>query len=592
MSAEKIQTICRIRPVSSNGDSNVRVNSSQTLTLTHKGSHEFTYDKVCEPEIEQKGFYESNIKFILPHILQGKNTTLICYGPTGSGKTYTMYGNVFKNMEMTVNSARGSQTRKRKRRRRRAKKSKFKSSYNYDSDDSNETKVSHSNNSSGSNSSKRTRSGIQEVDAKLLKSSGVVNRLMKDLLRMYYTPSVVENLTSCTIDVSMLQLYNENLYDLLNSNGSETVLEMKEIRGKISIPNCTVTRIRCYSDFLKVLSSGRQRLKIAATSLNSTSSRSHTILYIQFKQYYELEGRSKFSKIMIVDLAGSEQIKMSEVKGVNMQEAININKSLTMLGMVIAQLTSNQSHISYRDSKLTRLLKDSLGGSSKCVMVLNISQDPRLSVQTISTLRFGERVKIIKNKTKINLRRPLKWYIQQYEKLKKELTKYKKLYQKLLTSKPPTRNSNSPINVPSQQQQQQHEEQKQKRTEESDTKKLTVPKFVNRPSKLSIRDQVLLNMQNKGEKNTPDSPAVSECASTYSVADSVTNSYVLSERLSVIGNDVGVYSEFENSTFSDGSDRMSEDINEFVQASGLANEADNQVGEQHQLFIIDQEVTI
>lgn len=575
MSVERIKTICRIRPnANENIPSNLRIDSNQSLTLTHNGEYNFTFDKVCQPNISQKEFYDHNIKFVLPHILQGKNTTLICYGPTGSGKTYTMYGNVFKNIESVVHSARGSRSR---RPRKRAKRSKFKKTYTYDSDDSD------NKNSSGSGQSCRSRNTlisleereeIQRLDAKLLKSSGVVNRLIKDLLNMYYHPNSVENLTSCTIDISMLQLYNENLYDLLSVDNFEHALEMKDIRNRVSISKCTVTRLKCYNDFTKVLQSGRQRLKIAATSLNSTSSRSHTILYIQFKQYYELEGRSKFSKIMVVDLAGSEQIKLSKVEGENMTEAININKSLSMLGLVISQLTNNQKYIHYRDSKLTRLLKDSLGGSSKCVMVLNISQDPRLGIQTMSTLRFGERVKTVKNKTKVNLCRPLKWYIKQYNKLKREVEKYKMLYTKLQSAKSTSK-------------------QKEPEAKEPETKVTVLPDANEPESKepeakeqkdtgISVRDLLLLNMgRNRAQTN-----------SEMSFQSPRASNYVQSEHLSVMSMDTqGMYSDLDAMSEA-GSERLSDDIQEFVQASGLVENEDEQDGEHHQLFIIDQDVSI
>ena len=153
---------------------------------------------------------------------------------------------------------------------------------------------------------------------------------------------------------------------------------------------------------ISTIETGKSYRASAATLMNAESSRSHSILSIQVNQHNSSTGRQRKGKIFLVDLAGSEKISKTGAKGVRLEEAKNINKSLTALGMVINALCDGSSHVPYRDSKLTRILQDSLGGNSKTTLIICCAPEERHAQETISTLRFGERAKRIKNNAKIN----------------------------------------------------------------------------------------------------------------------------------------------------------------------------------------------
>ncbi|OLY83585.1 Kinesin heavy chain [Smittium mucronatum] len=137
--------------------------------------------------------------------------------------------------------------------------------------------------------------------------------------------------------------------------------------------------------------------------MNAESSRSHSILQISIKQENTLDGKIKLGKLFLVDLAGSEKLGKTGATGQTLEEAKKINKSLSALGNVINSLTDGKStHIPYRDSKLTRILQESLGGNSRTTLIVNCSPSSFNISETISTLRFGTRAKSIKNKAKVN----------------------------------------------------------------------------------------------------------------------------------------------------------------------------------------------
>ena len=154
---------------------------------------------------------------------------------------------------------------------------------------------------------------------------------------------------------------------------------------------------------LKTMDSGSMNRKVAFTGMNEHSSRSHSLFIIHLNQKHLKKDCSKQSKLYFVDLAGSEKVSKTGCQGVQLEEAKNINKSLSSLGNVINALTSDKKeHIPYRDSKLTRILQESLGGNSKTTLIINCSMCTYNDKETLSTLRFGYRAKSIKNKPKMN----------------------------------------------------------------------------------------------------------------------------------------------------------------------------------------------
>lgn len=148
---------------------------------------------------------------------------------------------------------------------------------------------------------------------------------------------------------------------------------------------------------------GSNNRVVAYTNMNAESSRSHSLVMITITQKNVDTGAAKSGKLYLVDLAGSEKVGKTGASGQTLEEAKKINKSLTALGMVINALTDGKSsHIPYRDSKLTRILQESLGGNSRTTLIINCSPSSYNEAETVSTLRFGVRAKTIKNKAKVN----------------------------------------------------------------------------------------------------------------------------------------------------------------------------------------------
>ncbi|KAI7032831.1 Kinesin heavy, partial [Hortaea werneckii] len=137
--------------------------------------------------------------------------------------------------------------------------------------------------------------------------------------------------------------------------------------------------------------------------MNQESSRSHSIFVIEVTQKNVESGSARSGRLFLVDLAGSEKVGKTGASGQTLEEAKKINKSLSALGMVINALSDGRSsHIPYRDSKLTRILQESLGGNSRTTLIINCSPSSYNDAETMSTLRFGERAKTIKQKAKVN----------------------------------------------------------------------------------------------------------------------------------------------------------------------------------------------
>ena len=157
------------------------------------------------------------------------------------------------------------------------------------------------------------------------------------------------------------------------------------------------------AEVYEVMKRGGASRAVAATNMNQESSRSHSIFVVTITQKNVETGSAKSGQLFLVDLAGSEKVGKTGASGQTLEEAKKINKSLSALGMVINNLTDGKSqHIPYRDSKLTRILQESLGGNSRTTLIINCSPSSYNDAETLSTLRFGMRAKAIKNKAKVN----------------------------------------------------------------------------------------------------------------------------------------------------------------------------------------------
>ncbi|CAK70065.1 unnamed protein product (macronuclear) [Paramecium tetraurelia] len=210
------------------------------------------------------------------------------------------------------------------------------------------------------------------------------------------------------VKVSFLEIYNEKIMDLLDTNKTNLKIKEDRLRG-IFVQNLTEIKVESPEEMKQVMLTGSNNRTIAATRMNERSSRSHSLFQIQVSEKNIKTDSSKLSKLYFVDLAGSEKVAKTNVSGQQLEEAKNINKSLTCLGMVINALTSDKKeHIPYRDSKLTRILSESLGGNAKTTLVVACSMCSYNDKETISTLRFGARAKAIKNKPTINAEKSAK----------------------------------------------------------------------------------------------------------------------------------------------------------------------------------------
>ncbi|CAK1554391.1 unnamed protein product [Leptosia nina] len=206
--------------------------------------------------------------------------------------------------------------------------------------------------------------------------------------------------------VTYLEIYNEEVRDLLGNNPHQS-LEVKE-RPDIGVfvKDLTGYVVHNADELEKIMAVGNKNRHIGATAMNIESSRSHAIFSITVESSKKGEDGKmhvKMGKLHLVDLAGSERQSKTQATGTRLKEATKINQSLSVLGNVISALVDGKStHIPYRNSKLTRLLQDSLGGNSKTVMIATIGPSDTNYVETISTLRYANRAKNIENKTHVN----------------------------------------------------------------------------------------------------------------------------------------------------------------------------------------------
>eukprot|EP00359_Climacostomum_virens_P006810 CAMPEP_0204914734 /NCGR_PEP_ID=MMETSP1397-20131031/12636_1 /ASSEMBLY_ACC=CAM_ASM_000891 /TAXON_ID=49980 /ORGANISM="Climacostomum Climacostomum virens, Strain Stock W-24" /LENGTH=1044 /DNA_ID=CAMNT_0052086443 /DNA_START=99 /DNA_END=3233 /DNA_ORIENTATION=- len=204
---------------------------------------------------------------------------------------------------------------------------------------------------------------------------------------------------------SFIEIYNEELRDLLNIKEKKK-LDLKENKDQgIYIRGLTQHAVKNISEIDRLMTSGSSHRITQATNMNERSSRSHALFVIYIEQSEMSEGRQiiKAGKLNLVDLAGSERQKKTDAQGDRLKEAIEINLSLSALGNVISALVDgNVKHVPYRDSKLTRLLQDSLGGNTKTVMIAVASPASDNYDESLSTLRYASRAKFIQNKPTVN----------------------------------------------------------------------------------------------------------------------------------------------------------------------------------------------
>lgn len=220
---------------------------------------------------------------------------------------------------------------------------------------------------------------------------GVNYRALRDLFEISKERA---NAIEYEVGVQMIEIYNEQVRDLLVINSSNRRLEIRnnsQLNG-LNVPDASLVPVKCPQDVLDLMEIGLKNRAVGATALNVRSSRSHSILTIHVRGKDLVSGSILKGCLHLVDLAGSERVDKSEAVGERLKEAQHINRSLSALGDVIAALAQKSTHIPYRNSKLTQVLQESLGGYAKTLMFVHITPEVNAIGETISTLKFAERV--------------------------------------------------------------------------------------------------------------------------------------------------------------------------------------------------------
>ncbi|XP_057752775.1 kinesin-like protein KIN-12B [Arachis stenosperma] len=344
-----VKVVVRMRPLRHDKEevdsSGVKKISNDSLFINGQN---FTFDSVADTNATQLDIFELVGAPLVENCLAGFNSSVFAYGQTGSGKTYTIWGppNSLSEDNLT-NDQRGLTPR-------------------------------------------------------------VFERLFARIDEEQTKHSDQQLKYQCRC--SFIEIYNEQITDLLDPN--QRNLQIREdVKSGVYVENLTEEPVCSMKDVTQLLIKGLSNRRVGATSINSESSRSHTVFtcVVESRCKSSADGISRFktSRINLVDLAGSERQKLTGAAGERLKEAGNINRSLSQLGNLINILaevsqTGKQRHIPYRDSKLTFLLQDSLGGNAKLTMVCAISPAQSCRNETFSTLRFAQRAKAIKNKAVVN----------------------------------------------------------------------------------------------------------------------------------------------------------------------------------------------
>ncbi|XP_033303992.1 kinesin-like protein KIF18A [Bombus bifarius] len=264
----------------------------------------------------------------------------------------------------------------------------------------------------------------------MLGSSNDPGITYRTVAELFYQIEQQSDQREFNLGVTYLEIYNENVQDLLHKSGP---LHLRDDgRYGVIVAGLKIIAIQNAEELLTLLAKGNKNRTQHPTDANEESSRSHAVFQVYINITNKMDGQVRQVKLSMIDLAGSERASATGCKGARFKEGANINKSLLALGNCINKLADGAKHITYRDSKLTRLLKDSLGGNCQTVMIANIAPSSFSYEDTYNTLRYANRAKKIKTHIKKNIlscEMHVTAYIKMVEEQKKEINYLK---QKLL----------------------------------------------------------------------------------------------------------------------------------------------------------------
>lgn len=350
---DKIKVYVRIKPIENSDPKNnniCKINyniiQNQILIKQELDNKRFYFDKCFDDLTTQEEVFNETSKPIVNSLFEGYNGSIMTYGQTGSGKTHTILGNYLDK-----------------------------------------------------------------------RSKGLLPRTLEYIFYIINNNKTINNNIEYNVNISYMQIYLENLQDLINPNNDKIKIKEEITSYKIDsilhkkktsiVENNTFISVSNINDALDILFEAEKNRISAKTLMNAHSSRSHAIFMIKLEQNNKQDNFSKISYMYIADLAGSERVNKTGVENIRLEEAKKINYSLLVLSKCIQELSKLENlnannFFSYKDSKLTRLLKDALGGNSKTSIILTVSQLENNLDETVSTMLFGQKAMKVLLKPVIN----------------------------------------------------------------------------------------------------------------------------------------------------------------------------------------------